>query len=65
LILVAVLRSLTSPFSLSLTHSIIKKYSAFVAFPVKVNGETVNTVQAIWAMEKTAVTEEQYNDFYR
>jgi TNF receptor-associated protein 1 len=46
-------------------YSIIKKYSAFVAFPVKVNGETVNTVQAIWAMEKTAVTEEQYNDFYR
>ena len=46
-------------------YSIIKKYSAFVAFPVKVNGEVVNTVQAIWTMEKTAVTEEQYNDFYR
>jgi molecular chaperone HtpG len=46
-------------------NSIIKKYSAFVSFPVKVNGEVVNTVQAIWAQEKTSVTEEQYNDFYR
>lgn len=45
--------------------SIIKKYSAFVSFPVKVNGEVVNTVQAIWAQDKTTITEEQYNDFYR
>ena len=46
-------------------RSIIKRYSTFVAFPVKVNGEVVNTVQAIWAQEKTAVTEEQYDEFYR
>lgn len=36
-----------------------------MSFPVKVNGEVVNTVQAIWTMDKTAVTEDQYNDFYR
>ena len=40
-------------------HSIIKKYSNFVSFPVKLNGEVVNTVSAIWTMEKSAVTEEQ------
>ncbi|KAJ1432449.1 Hsp90 protein-domain-containing protein [Ochromonadaceae sp. CCMP2298] len=45
--------------------SVIKRYSSFVAFPVKVNGEVVNTVQAVWAMEKTAVTEQMYDDFYR
>jgi len=45
--------------------SIIKKYSNFVSFPVKLNGEVVNTVSAIWTMEKTAVTEEQYKEFYR
>lgn len=39
--------------------SIIKKYSNFVSFPVKLNGELVNTVSAIWTMEKSAVTEEQ------
>lgn len=49
----------------SALYSIIKRYSTFVAFPVKVNGEVVNTVQAIWAQEKTAVTEEQYDEFYR
>jgi HSP90 family molecular chaperone len=64
LLLLVTLQLTLNP-SFSLPYSIIKKYSAFVAFPVKVNGETVNTVQAIWAMEKTAVTEEQYNDFYR
>ena len=32
---------------------------------MKVNGEVVNTVSAIWTLEKTAVTEQQYNDFYR
>jgi len=45
--------------------SIIKKYSNFVSFPVKLNGELVNTVSAIWTMEKSAVTEEQYKEFYR
>ena len=27
---------------------IIKKYSSFVAFPIKLDGEVVNTVSAIW-----------------
>lgn len=49
--------SLTSPHHSS--PSIIKKYSNFVSFPVKLNGELVNTVSAIWTMEKSAVTEEQ------
>lgn len=44
---------------------IIKKYSNFVGFPVNVNGEKVNTVDAIWTLEKTAVSEEQYDEFYR
>ena len=46
-------------------YSIVKKYSNFVSFPVKVNGEVVNTVSAIWTQEKTSVTEDQYNEFYR
>jgi TNF receptor-associated protein 1 len=46
-------------------HSIIKRYSNFVSFPVKVDGEVVNTVSAIWTLEKTAVTEEMYMDFYK
>lgn len=45
--------------------SIIKKYSNFVAFPVKVDGDVVNTVSAIWTQEKSSVTDEQYDEFYR
>lgn len=44
---------------------IIRQYSSFVPFPIKVNGEQVNTVQAIWARNRNEVTEEEYNDFYK
>jgi TNF receptor-associated protein 1 len=44
---------------------IINKYSNFVAFPVKINGEVVNTVSAIWMEEKSAVKDAQYEEFYR
>ncbi|NMA52675.1 MAG: molecular chaperone HtpG, partial [Peptococcaceae bacterium] len=44
---------------------IIRQYSNFVSFPIKVNGEQVNTVQAIWTRNKNEVTEEEYNDFYK
>ena len=43
---------------------IIKKYSNFVNFPIILNGKTVNTVQALWAMDKSQITEQQYTDFY-
>ena len=43
----------------------IKRYSNFVAFPIKVNGEVVNTVSAIWLNDKNSVTTEQYNNFYK
>ncbi|MCP4342524.1 MAG: molecular chaperone HtpG [Desulfobulbaceae bacterium] len=46
-------------------ESIIKQYSAFVSFPVKLEGETVNTVQALWTKNKNDVKEEEYNDFYK
>ena len=45
--------------------SIIQRYSNFVAFPIKVNGEVVNTVSAIWLNDKNSVTTEQYNNFYK
>jgi molecular chaperone HtpG len=36
---------------------IIQQYSTFVPFPVKVEGKTVNTVQAIWSRSKAEITE--------
>ena len=44
---------------------IIKKYSAFVQFPVSVNGEKVNTVDAIWLRSKKDITDEEYEEFYK
>ncbi len=44
---------------------IIQQYSSFVPFPIKVEGKTVNTVQAIWARNKNEITEEEYDEFYK
>ncbi len=46
-------------------ESIIKQYSAFVAFPIKLEGETVNTVQALWTRNRNEITEEEYTEFYK
>lgn len=44
---------------------IIRRYSNFVGFPVNLNGERINTVEAIWLKSKSEVTEEQYKEFYQ
>lgn len=46
-------------------ENIIKQYSTFVPFPIKLEGETVNTVQAIWTRSKSEITDEEYTDFYK
>jgi len=44
---------------------ILEKYSNFVPFPILLNGERVNTVEALWLKPKNEVTDEQYAEFYR
>merc|ERR1712100_587084 len=44
---------------------ILTKHSNFVNFPIKLNGERVNTVEAIWTLSKNEVTDEQHNAFYK
>lgn len=44
---------------------IIKHYSNFVQFPIELNGTAVNTVQALWTKNKSEITDEEYNEFYR
>ena len=46
-------------------ESIIRQYSAFVSFPIKIEGEIVNTVQALWTRNKAEITEQEYVDFYK
>ncbi len=44
---------------------IIRQYSSFVPYPINVNGEKVNTVQALWTKNKSEITEEEYTEFYK
>lgn len=44
---------------------IIKQYSSFVPFPIKVKGEAVNTVQALWTRSKSEIKNEEYTEFYK
>ncbi len=46
-------------------NRIIKQYSSFVPYPVKVNGEKVNTVEAIWTKNASEISEQEYTEFYK
>jgi len=44
---------------------VIKKYSSFVDFPIYVNNEKVNTIEAVWRKKKEEVTKEEIESFYK
>ena len=46
-------------------EQVIKHYSSFVPFPIELNGNTVNTAQALWTKNKSEITAEEYDEFYR
>lgn len=46
-------------------ESAIRKHSAFVPFPVFVDGERVNTQPALWREPKASVKKEDYAAFYK
>ncbi|MBU1100975.1 MAG: molecular chaperone HtpG [Bacteroidetes bacterium] len=45
-------------------ENIIKTHSNFITFPIKLEGEQVNKVTALWREPKSSITKEQYKDFY-
>jgi len=49
----------------SKVKDILNKYSNFVRFPIYVNGDRVNTVEAVWAQDPREVDEETYSEFYK
>ena len=49
----------------SVLREIIKRYSDFVAYPIKLEDKTLNSQKAIWDRPKAEVTEEEYQGFYR
>lgn len=45
--------------------AILERYSNFVSFPINLNGERVNKVEALWLKSKNDISEEEYEDFYK
>ena len=46
-------------------ESIIKNYSNFISFPIKVDKDKVNTVTAIWREPKSSIKKKDYEEFYK
>jgi len=55
----------TDPWTLK---SLIKKYSDFIAYPIKMKGEkedeTLNSQKALWLRSPNEITKEEYKEFY-
>ena len=45
--------------------SILENYSSFVPFPILLNDERVNTVEALWLKSKSDIKDEDYTEFYK
>lgn len=43
---------------------IVRKYSMFITYPIKLNGSLLNNLQAIWQRDKREVTEDEYERFF-
>lgn len=49
----------------SVLKDIVRRYSDFVGYPIRLADETLNSMKAIWDRPKNEVTEEEYKEFYR
>lgn len=46
-------------------REIVKRYSDFITWPVRIGEDTVNSRKALWSRPQSDVTEEEYTEFYR
>ncbi len=44
---------------------LIERYSNFVGFPILLNGNRVNEVEALWLKNKSGITDDEYKAFYQ
>ena len=49
----------------AILKDLVKRYSDFVSYPIRLSGETLNSMKAIWARGKDEVTEEEHREFYK
>jgi len=47
-----------------MVEKIVKKFSQFISYPIKLNGQVVNSLGAIWYREKREVTSDEYERFF-
>lgn len=45
--------------------TIINQHSKFVPFPIYLDGEKIESVEAIWTQPKSSLKDKDYNDFYK
>jgi molecular chaperone HtpG len=46
-------------------RGIVKRYSDFITWPVRIGEDTVNSRKALWSRPQSDVTDEEYTEFYR
>jgi molecular chaperone HtpG len=46
-------------------RSIVKRYSDFIAHPIRMGDETLNSMKALWARPRSEVDQAEYNEFYK
>ncbi|MEU7579779.1 molecular chaperone HtpG [Streptomyces sp. NPDC041068] len=46
-------------------REIVKRYSDFISFPIRMGDETLNSMKALWARPRSEVKDEEYREFYR
>src|SRR5689334_12356786 len=44
---------------------IVKRYSDFISFPIRMGGDTLNSMKALWARPRSEVSDDEYHEFYR
>jgi molecular chaperone HtpG len=46
-------------------EGVVKKYSDFVMFPIRIDGEVVNQSRALWRQPRSSVRQEQYTELFK
>lgn len=46
-------------------RELIRKYSDYIRYPIKLNGNALNSMEPIWKRQKSKVKDEDYNDYYK
>lgn len=46
-------------------REIVKRYSDFISFPIRMGDDTLNSMKALWARPRSEVKDEEYREFYQ